>query len=98
MTFPSYKPDGSDTYRPPKKYTAEEMRAIRSVARDGQQRFENKQAKPATTEDDNKYGPLVNPQEAEQLRQLKEDNELDNINEALKTIGDSPSTRQIFGR
>jgi hypothetical protein len=96
MAFPSYAADGSDTYKPPKKYTSAEMRAIRDVARDGQQRFEDKQAKPTTTDNDNDYGPLINPQEAEQLRQLKEDNELDNINEALKTIGDSPSTRQIF--
>ena len=98
MGFPSYSASGSDTYKPPKKYTSEEMRAIRSISRDGQQRFEDKQSQPATTDNDNDYGPLVNPQEAEQLKQLKEDNELDNISEALKTIGDSPSTKQIFGR
>ena len=96
----NYRADGSDVYKPPKNYTSEEMRAIRSIARQGGQRYEDKQnAAPSTNDtDDTPYGPLMNPGEAQQLKQLKEDNELDNINDALKTLGDSPTTKQIFGR
>jgi hypothetical protein len=99
MGFPSYAADGSDTYKPPKKYTAAELRAIRDVARDGQNRYESKTNKPVTSDPpDTKYGPLINPSEAQQLIQLKEDNALDNLSKELETFGDSPTTKKIFGR